>query len=79
MQDAQNPKVQTKWKLISGILMYAGGDHLRLYVPSALRQRVIREHHDTLIAGHFGWRKVLQAMSQWYYWDTMQADVKAFV
>jgi transposase InsO family protein len=44
-----------------------------------LRNRIIREHHDVMIAGHFGWRKVLHSISQWYYWDTLQADVKAFV
>ena len=46
MQDAQNFKVQTNWKLVSGILMYSGDAQLRLYVPTALRTRVIREHHD---------------------------------
>ena len=79
MQHAQNSKVQTNWKMVSGILMYSGDAQLRLYVPTALRTRVIREHHDNTIAGHFGWRKVLQAISQWYYWDTMSKDVKAFV
>jgi hypothetical protein len=79
MQDAQNPNIRTHWKLVSGILMFAGDAQLRLYVPSALRNRIIREHHDVMIAGHFGWRKVLHSISQWYYWDTLQADVKAFV
>ena len=64
---------------MSGILMFGGADQLRLYVPAALRHRVIREHHDTMIAGHFGWRKVVQSISQWYYWDTLQKDVKAYV
>jgi Integrase zinc binding domain len=77
-QDAQNPNVQTNWKLVSDILMYAGNAQLRMSVPTALCNRVIREHHDTMIAGHLGWRKVLHAISQWYYWDTLQADVKAF-
>lgn len=79
MQDAQNPTVQSKWKLVSGVLMFAHNEQLRLYVPAPLRVRIMREHHDNLIAGHFGWRKVLQSISQWYYWDTMQADVKSFI
>jgi hypothetical protein len=79
MQDAQNPNVKTNWKLLSGILMFGGNAQLRLYVPAALRNRVIREYHDSVIVGHFGWRKVVHSIFQWYYWDTLQADVKAFV
>jgi len=36
MQDAQQPSVQTNWKLMSGILMYAGNGLLRVYVPAAM-------------------------------------------
>lgn len=79
MQDAQNPNVKTNWKLVSGTLMFGGDDLLRLYVPDDLRTRIIREQHDNLISGHFGWQTVYHALSQWYYWPSMKADVKSFV
>jgi hypothetical protein len=59
--------------------MFAVEDKLRLYVPEACREQIIREYDDSSIAGHFGWKKVFHAVSQWYYWDTMQGDVTAYV
>jgi hypothetical protein len=79
MQDAQNSNTKTKSKLVSGTLMFAGDDHLRLYVPQSMCKNIIREQHDNLISGHFGWQKVYYALSQWYYWPTMKEDVKSFV
>jgi hypothetical protein len=79
MQDAQSPGVRTNWKLVSGVLMFAGDAQLRLYVPQTMRTRLIREYHEIAIAGHFGWQKVYHAMSQWYYWDSMKSDIKSFV
>ena len=65
MQDALHPRTITNWKLHSGILMFSEQDQLELY--------------DVAIAGHFGWKKVKYAISQWYYWPTLEGDVKAYV
>ena len=79
MQDALHPRTITNWKLHSGILMFAEQDQLKLYVPAVCRENIIREYHDVAIAGHFGWKKVKYAISQWYYWPTLEGDVKAYV
>jgi hypothetical protein len=50
MQDAQHSNVKPNWKLVSGTLMFAGDDLLRLYVPERLRVRIIREQHENLIS-----------------------------
>ena len=58
-------------------------DHL-CYVLQRLREYKLyakpREYHDVAISGHFGWKKVKYAISQWfYYWPTLEGDVKAYV
>ena len=79
MQAALNPSVKSKWKVNSGLLLFTGADQLRIYVPTAMRNELIKEHHDNSISGHFGWRKVYAALQRWYYWDTMIGDIKAYV
>lgn len=54
------------------------GDCVHMFLRPFVAQ-IICKHHDVVIAGHFGWRKLLHAVSQWYDWDTMQADVDSFV
>jgi transposase InsO family protein len=39
----------------------------------------MQECNDSSLAGHCGWKKVLHALQQWYYWDTMAKDVKVFI
>jgi hypothetical protein len=31
------------------------------------------------LAGHCGWKKVLYALQEWFYWDTMAKGIKAYV
>jgi Integrase zinc binding domain/Integrase core domain len=54
----------------------------KVYVPHAhspsgksLRTELISEFHDSPIAGHFGPVKCVAALSQHYYWPTLEADV----
>jgi hypothetical protein len=79
MQEALNPKLQNNWRKISGVLLHAGDAGLRLYVPGSERTQLLHEQHAIPIGGHVGWHKVTHALSQWYYWPTILADVKAFV
>lgn len=63
------------------IVRSVSDDAVQLYIPSSgsLRQDLLREHHDSLLAGHFGADKTLQYISRHYYWPTIQRDVRHYV
>ena len=50
-----------------------------MYVPTRLQTNLIREFHDIPIAGHLGWRKRYQAMSQHYDWPGMPDEIPLYV
>ena len=52
----------------------------RLFVPKAgeLRKGLMKECHDTLWAGHPGWRRTHALLRQGYYWPQMKNDVMEY-
>jgi hypothetical protein len=79
LQEARNPNIQSSWQELSGILTSTHDDCITIYVPESLRSVILKEFHDSALAGHCGWKKVFHALQQWYYWEMMEKDVKAFV
>jgi transposase InsO family protein len=65
--------------ILHGVLYWRANGLLRVFVPIALRTDLIREFHDVPIAGHLGWRKCYQAMSQHYCWPGMPDEVRRYV
>jgi hypothetical protein len=53
----------------------------RLCVPSdeLLRGEIIAQAHDSSTAAHPGIRRTQLSISQWYYWKTLDEDVKLYV
>lgn len=52
----------------------------RLCIPKGeVRNRILRETHDTPIAGHMGYRKTAAAIKRDYWWPTLVKDVKRYV
>mgnify|MGYP006280086663 CR=1 FL=1 len=53
----------------------------QLYIPNllSLRQRLMREHHDSIIYGHLGVHKTVQAVSRSFYWPKLLSDVQAYI
>jgi hypothetical protein len=51
------------------------------YVPDdpELQLRLIKEHHDTLLAGHPGRSKTFNLLSRQYFWKTMRKQVDRYV
>ena len=47
----------------------------RLVVPAQLRKQVLLENHEAVFAGHFAPKKLMQRVSQYYYWPQMKADI----
>jgi Integrase zinc binding domain len=44
-----------------------------------LRERVIPQHHDTLITSHIGINGTLQQILQNYWWPTIRKDIQTYV
>ena len=53
----------------------------RLYVPESnlLWMEVIQKHHDSPVAGHPGYKKMLDLLQHNYYWSGMATTVKEYV
>jgi hypothetical protein len=53
----------------------------RVYVPnsSSLRERIIRESHDSLTAGHPGRSKTLELIQRDFWWPSLAKGVRAYV
>jgi hypothetical protein len=76
--EAKNPKILSPWQELSGILASTLNDRITIFVPGSLRSIIMQEYHDSALAGHCGWKKVLYALQQWYYWETMGKDVNLY-
>src|SRR6266852_7226132 len=53
----------------------------RIYVPrdEGLQQEIIREHHDSRVAGHPGRYKTQEQITRNYWWPMISRDVKSYV
>jgi len=52
---------------------------LKMCVPKALRETVLKENHDSPAAGHVGSRKTIARLAARYYWPGMHRDTQADV
>jgi Integrase zinc binding domain len=63
-------------------LLYRQGDdpdHRRIYIPAALRRRVMHLAHYPTISGHPGAKKMLKPLRKEFFWPAMVADVYDYV
>uniref|UniRef100_A0A803JG23 Gypsy retrotransposon integrase-like protein 1 n=1 Tax=Xenopus tropicalis TaxID=8364 RepID=A0A803JG23_XENTR len=49
------------------------------FVPEVLREQVLREAHDSRVAGHPGIAKTICLLSRHVWWPSFKQDVKTFV
>uniref|UniRef100_A0A3B1J2C0 Gypsy retrotransposon integrase-like protein 1 n=1 Tax=Astyanax mexicanus TaxID=7994 RepID=A0A3B1J2C0_ASTMX len=75
-----------RWELDDQIMEFNAGHPSsedcppdKTFVPSKFRDRLITWAHSSLSSGHPGVTRTLQLISSRYWWDTMRADVHAFV
>jgi hypothetical protein len=66
-----------EWSESDGLLMFRG----KIYVPNNrdLRRRIVKQHHDTRIAGHAGCFKTLALVSRNYWWPQMSRYIGIYV
>ena len=64
--------------LVDGILYFEDSTvpgRQRMMVPAQLRRQILLENHSAVFSGHFGPKKLMQRVSQYYYWPGMRGDV----
>jgi hypothetical protein len=66
-----------EWSESDGLLMFHG----KIYVPKDrdLRHHIVKQHHDTCIAGHAGYFKTLEPVSRNYWWPQMSHYIGIYV
>jgi hypothetical protein len=66
-----------EWSESDGLLMFCG----KIYVPKDrdLRRRIVKQHHDTRIAGHAGRFKTLELVARNYWWPQMSCYIGIYV
>ena len=72
----------TDYALDNGLLYRTPPNQPRqLYIPNlaSLKQRILREHHDSVIYGHLGIGKTVKSVSASFYWPKLTSDVQAYV
>lgn len=65
------------WHTDNGILYFQN----LIYVPNnnALRLRLLRNHHDDPLAGHFGTTRTLELLTRNYHWPGVSKFVNSYV
>ncbi|GFX33220.1 retrovirus-related Pol polyprotein from transposon 412 [Trichonephila clavipes] len=77
--------VLTAWrvKLIEGLLFYAKYfttlGELRVYIPQSLREAIMNEFHDQLLAGHLGKKKTCLKLHDTCYFPYMRKYIFKYV
>lgn len=61
------------WEEWEGVVVWNG----RIYIPvdKKLREDIIREHHDSRLAGHPGQYKTHELITRNYWWPRILRDV----
>jgi transposase InsO family protein len=63
----------------AGLLHYTAGGVDRVFVPSGLRDDMLREAHDTVMSGHLGMDKTMERLARVAFWPHMERDVRQYV
>ena len=51
----------------------------RIQVPATLRERVIREYHDTPLSGHPGADETIRSIREFFFWPGMARETRRYV
>jgi len=80
-QDLKWRKWQSCGKGISQKGEGLAGTWRRIYVPKNkhLQEDIIREHHDSVAAGHPGWYKTQELITRNYWWPYIQLDIRKYI
>jgi hypothetical protein len=70
-------QMNKNWTDRDGIIRFKN----RLFVPptQAIRDELLRRHHDDPYAGHFGTARTAELLRRKYHWQSMDSDVAEYV
>ena len=60
------------------MVRYGRGEDTRLVIPATMREEVLEDNHDYILAGPGGLGKTYAKVSQAYYWPNMQDDLAEY-
>ena len=71
-------QAQCDYYILDGVLYFEDSimpGWRRIVVPAQLKKQVLLENHEAVFARHFEPKKLMQYVSQHYYWPQMKADI----
>ena len=71
-------QISSAYTLVSGLLYHINSHRrslLQLVIPDKLRSELLASLHSDIFAGHLGFRKTYNKITQHYYWNTMVQDI----
>jgi len=69
---SKGEKVDDHYSIQEDLLAWKG----RIYVPKAMRKKVMKSEHDLKIAGHFRRGRTMELISRNFFWPKMEDDVQ---
>jgi hypothetical protein len=65
------------WNTEGNLILYKG----RILVPNneELKAKIVKEHHDSIVAGHPGRHKTLELISRNYWWPSMAQFINRYI
>ena len=51
----------------------------RIVIPQVLKDRVLKESHDSTLGGHLGMERTYSQVQERYWWPNMWSDVKSYI
>ena len=63
----------------SGLIGIKKHGHTKIVVPSSLRQKILKECHDSPSVGHVGMRRTLEQVDRQFHWHGLRGDVTSYV
>ena len=66
-------------QVVDGVLYRGRGDDKRVVLPASLWATILREHHDSVWAGHLRGAQTFERIQRRYWWPQMRASVEQWV
>ena len=83
MESQQFESYWAKWSMLAvrdGVLFRKWESEIiwKLVLPGRLRAQVLRQLHDSPVAGHLGCKKTIERVKARFYWCGLRKDVESW-
>ena len=76
IRKVKNGKADQRYSLRDNLLWF---DSSRLVIPSSLRIKILKDHHDAPLAGHPASKVTRELIARNYHWPGLDQDIDKFV